>query len=194
MCVVRKIRSGSENADDPEEQESKGEPNQDADQNSDFGLPPHLVLVRREPRDVPFKSRALRWRVAFLRAKAERRRLRDQPRAKGSALERLDAGQQTGAAPPAPAASRAAAPVRGRLDASRRRDLPRCLRCHARCRRRARGERELAADRAGVNGVIFGATALATATALPEINSGIAAVRLGDNALALGDIFCGNAV
>lgn len=49
------------------------------------------------------------------------------------------------------------------------------------------------ADRAGINGVIFGATVLATATALPEISSGIAAVRLGDNALALGDIFGGNA-
>lgn len=49
------------------------------------------------------------------------------------------------------------------------------------------------ANRAGVNGVIFGATVLATATALPEISSGIAAVRLGDNALALGDIFGGNA-
>ena len=49
------------------------------------------------------------------------------------------------------------------------------------------------ADRAGVNGVIFGATVLAGATALPEISSGIAAVRLGDNALALGDIFGGNA-
>ncbi len=49
------------------------------------------------------------------------------------------------------------------------------------------------ADRAGVNGVIFGATVLALATALPEISSGIAAVRLGDNALALGDIFGGNA-
>jgi cation:H+ antiporter len=49
------------------------------------------------------------------------------------------------------------------------------------------------ADRAGVNGVIFGATVLATATALPEISSGIAAVKLGDNALALGDIFGGNA-
>jgi cation:H+ antiporter len=49
------------------------------------------------------------------------------------------------------------------------------------------------ADRGGVNGVIFGATILATATALPEISSGIAAVQLGDNALAMGDIFGGNA-
>ena len=49
------------------------------------------------------------------------------------------------------------------------------------------------ASRAGINGVIFGATVLASATALPEISSGIAAVRLGDNALALGDIFGGNA-
>ena len=49
------------------------------------------------------------------------------------------------------------------------------------------------ADRAGINGVIFGATVLAVATALPEISSGIAAVRLGDHALAIGDIFGGNA-
>lgn len=49
------------------------------------------------------------------------------------------------------------------------------------------------ATRGGVNGVIFGATILATVTALPEISSGIAAVRLGDNALAIGDIFGGNA-
>jgi len=49
------------------------------------------------------------------------------------------------------------------------------------------------ANRLGVNGVIFGATVLAGATALPEISSGIAAVRLGDNALAMGDIFGGNA-
>jgi len=49
------------------------------------------------------------------------------------------------------------------------------------------------ADRLGINGVIFGATVLATATALPEISSGIAAVRLGDHALAMGDIFGGNA-
>jgi cation:H+ antiporter len=49
------------------------------------------------------------------------------------------------------------------------------------------------ANRAGINGVIFGATILATASALPEISSGIAAVRLGDNALAMGDVFGGNA-
>jgi cation:H+ antiporter len=49
------------------------------------------------------------------------------------------------------------------------------------------------ADRAGISGVIFGATFLAAATALPEISSGIAAVRLGDNSLAMGDVFGGNA-
>ena len=45
----------------------------------------------------------------------------------------------------------------------------------------------------GINGVIFGATFLALATALPEISTGVAAVRLGDNQLAMGDIFGGNA-
>ncbi len=49
------------------------------------------------------------------------------------------------------------------------------------------------ADRAGINGVVFGATVLAVATALPEISSGVAAVRLGDNELAMADIFGGNA-
>jgi len=49
------------------------------------------------------------------------------------------------------------------------------------------------ASRAHMNGVIFGATVLALATALPEISSGISAVRLGDHGLAMGDIFGGNA-
>ena len=48
------------------------------------------------------------------------------------------------------------------------------------------------ADRAHINGVIFGATVLSVATALPEISSGIAAVRIGDNELAVADIFGGN--
>jgi cation:H+ antiporter len=48
------------------------------------------------------------------------------------------------------------------------------------------------ATREGINGVIFGATVLSVASALPEISSGIAAVRLGDNELAVADIFGGN--
>lgn len=48
------------------------------------------------------------------------------------------------------------------------------------------------ASRAHVTGVIFGATVLSVASALPEISSGVAAVRLGDNELAVADIFGGN--
>lgn len=49
------------------------------------------------------------------------------------------------------------------------------------------------ANRAGINGVVFGATVLSVASALPEISSGVAAIRLGDHQLAVGDIFGGNA-
>jgi cation:H+ antiporter len=51
----------------------------------------------------------------------------------------------------------------------------------------------LLADRYGIGGVIFGATALAVASALPEIATGVTAAKLGDNQLVMGDIFGGNA-
>jgi cation:H+ antiporter len=52
---------------------------------------------------------------------------------------------------------------------------------------------ERIATHIGLSGVVFGATILAAATALPELSTGIRSVKLGDYQLAVSDIFGGNA-
>lgn len=52
---------------------------------------------------------------------------------------------------------------------------------------------DAASEQIGLSGVLFGATVLALATSLPEISTGIQAVRQGDDNLAMSDIFGGNA-
>lgn len=52
---------------------------------------------------------------------------------------------------------------------------------------------EAAATQLGISGVLFGATILALATSLPEISTGLQAVKQGDDNLAISDIFGGNA-
>ncbi|MGN6744040.1 MAG: sodium:calcium antiporter [Amnibacterium sp.] len=52
---------------------------------------------------------------------------------------------------------------------------------------------DAASKHVGLSGILFGATVLALATSLPEISTGLTAVKHGDYQMAIGDIFGGNA-
>lgn len=52
---------------------------------------------------------------------------------------------------------------------------------------------DAASGHIGLSGVLFGATFLALATSLPEISTGLQAIRQGDDNLAMSDILGGNA-
>ncbi|MEO6997989.1 MAG: sodium:calcium antiporter [Terracoccus sp.] len=52
---------------------------------------------------------------------------------------------------------------------------------------------EAASKQIGLGGVLFGATVLAAATSLPELSTGLQAIKQGDDNLAMSDIFGGNA-
>jgi cation:H+ antiporter len=51
---------------------------------------------------------------------------------------------------------------------------------------------DAASSQIGISGVLFGATFLALATSLPEVSTGLQAIRQGDDNLAISDIFGGN--